>query len=202
MGDGRYLEELDINWSNTAFFCTTCGEPIEYKEEVFAITVVLAQMTERGMQYLPVLFEDGDFLYEPHILHAHCSEESREELFELVRDTPPVEDPYAVINCTTCQSGVRTGEVVALATYGEIRISQRSPNGMNGGSTFESLDDDPTVLCVCCINKLSKEVVDELWKDDVRQFHECSEGTEIRCWRSGCSADEDSDCANCKKRVG
>lgn len=202
MGTSGYLGDLDLNWSNSEFSCTGCGEAIEYMEEVFVVTVVLAQLTERGVVYSPVLYEDGDFLYEPHFLCFSCREGYQEELKELVRDMPPVLDDYSVINCKECLSGIRTGEVVAMITHGEIRLSKRSPNGISGGSTFECMDDDPDVLCVSCINKMSRDIVDCLWKEDVQQFRECPEGTEIRCWRSGCSADEDSDCANCKRQVG
>jgi len=203
MGTSGYLGDLDLDWSRTEFSCRVCGECISFAEEVFVVTIAVAQLTGRGMQYSQLLFiEDGDFLYEPVFLCFNCSEDSQEELGERVRDVPPVADAYAVIDCGSCRSGIRNGEVVALITHGEIRLSKRSPNGITGGSTFEVMDADPTVLCVSCINTLSKEIVDEFWTELVKQFNECPEGTEIRCWRSGCSADEDSDCANCKRQAG
>ena len=203
MGTSGSLEDLDLNWSRTEFSCRVCGESISFAEEVFVITIAVAQLGVRGMQYSPLLFaEDGDFLYEPVFLCANCWEDSQEGLGDIVRDIPSVLDDYAVVDCGPCKSGIREGEVVALVTYGEIRLSKRCPNGINGGSTFEVMDADPTILCISCINTLSKEVVDELWTELVKQFNECPEGTEIRCWRNGCSADEDSDCANCKRQAG
>lgn len=197
MGFSGHLGELEAGWESTEFSCATCGEAVQFAEETFVVTVVLAQMTEGGMSYAPLIFEDGDFLYEPNYLCAHCWEQSKDELEELVRDTPEVEDHHSILSCHICRSGIRTGEVIGLATEGEVRLSRRAPNGEHGGSTFECTSDDPTVLCISCLNKLSAHVVDELWNESVRQFHECQEGTEIRCWRNGCSAEEDSACANC-----
>lgn len=201
MGSDGYLGDLDIGWSDSQFSCTLCGEAIAYKEEVFVLTVVLAQMTERGVLYSPLLFEDGDFLYEPHFLCFNCCEESLEELHDLLTDVPPLEDEYTIIDCSQCKSGVRAGEVIGLITHGELAVSKRSPNGVNGGSTFEVMDDDPRALCISCLNRLSNDVVDELWADRVQQYQECAEGTELRCWRNGCSADACGDCMSCK-RVG
>jgi hypothetical protein len=201
MGTGRDID-YDFDWPKTDFSCTSCGDPVVFGEEVFVLTVVLAQLGPRGMAYDPLLFEDGDFLYEPHYFCINCADESLEELGALVRDIPPVEDSYAICECTSCRSGIRAGEVVAMVANGQIIYSRRSPSGQDGGSTFECTDCDPAVLCISCINKLNKEVIDELWLDPVRQYHECPEGTEIRCWRSNCSADENSDCANCKRQVG
>lgn len=200
MGDDGHLEDYD--WSATGFSCSGCGEAVEYMEEVFVLTVVLTQPGERGTMYAPLIFEDGDFLYEPHFLCFNCRDEELEELCDLMRDIPPILDQYSILDCDACRSGIRLGEVVAIVTHGEIRLSKRQPNGENGGSTFECMDGHPDVLCVCCVNRLSKDVVKDLWKDDVQQYNECPEGTQIRCWRSGCSADVDSNCANCKQQVG
>jgi hypothetical protein len=202
MGDDGYLNESDVDWSATGFSCTGCGEAIDYQEEVFVLTVALAHQGERGIEYAPLIFEDGDFLYEPHFLCFNCRDDELEELCDLMRDVPPVLDQHASFECDACRSGVRSGEVVAIMTHGEVRLSKRSPNGENGGSTFECMDSHPDVLCICCINRLSKDVIDELWSEEVRQYNECREGTQIRCWRSGCSADMNSDCTNCKKQVG
>ncbi len=202
MGDDRYVEEPDVEWSGTDFSCSVCGDGIEFKEEVFALTVMLTQVGERGTEYAPLIFEDGDFLYAPHFFCFNCREDTLEELSDLMRDIPPVLDQFTSLECDSCRSGIRAGEVVAIMTHGEIRLSRRSPNGQSGGSTFECTDCHPDVLCIGCINRFSRDVIDELWQEDVRQFNECTEGTQIRCWRSSCPADVDSDCANCKRQVG
>lgn len=199
MGEGGSLEH--IAWTATDFSCTTCGEPIPFADEVFVLTIMLVQMTERGVQYSPLLFEDGDFLYEPHFFCFSCCENNKEELEGLVRDMPPVEDNYSILDCSACKSGIRSGEVSALITHGEIHLSKRSPNGESGGSRFTCMDDDPTVICISCVNRLNKDVVDELWYEYVKQYKECSEGTQIRCWRNGCPADEEESCANCNKET-
>jgi len=197
MGTGGYLGDLDIDWDATSFSCGTCGEAVQFTVETVVFTVMLAQLTEKGMQYSPLIFEDGDFLYEPNFMCEECCLESIEELRSQMRDVPYVEDSYAVANCHICHSGIRNGEVVGLATSGEVRRSRRSPNNEVGTSTFECTTDDPVLMCVGCINVMNSDVVDELWADSIKQFHECAEGTMIRCWRSGCPADQENPCANC-----
>ena len=202
MGTGGYIGGLDVDWSTTEFSCVTCGEAIMFAEENHVVTIVMAQLFERGMQFSPLIFEDGDFLWEPQFFCSSCWEAAKEEIDDLVRDVPMVEDHYSITDCSSCHSGIRAGEVVGLITSGEVHHAKRSPNGEPGGSTFECTTPDPHVLCIGCINKLSSEIVDELWNEPVRQFHECPEGTEIRCWRNGCPAEEDNDCANCYTQTG
>jgi len=191
-----------VDWATTEFSCVTCGEAVLFAEENHVVTIVIAQLNERGMLFSPLIFEDGDFLWEPQFFCLNCWDSSKEELEDFVRDEPLVEDNYSITDCSSCHSGIRNGEVVGLITAGEVHQAKRSPNGEHGGSTFECTTPDPHVLCISCINKLNTDVVDELWNEPVRQFHECPEGTQIRCWRNGCPAEEDSNCANCHTQTG
>lgn len=200
MGTGGYLGGLDLDWERTEFPCVCCGEFIAFAEEAHVATIVVGNLLEQGMQYRPLVFSDNDFLYEPVFFCSHCWDASREELAELTRDVPPINDDFNVIDCNFCRSGIRNGEVLGLCTQGEVLQSRRSPNGNSGGTTFQCTSDDPDIMCIGCINKLSKDVVDHMWNEPVRQYHECAEGTDIRCWRNGCSAQHDDDCANCNQR--
>lgn len=200
MGSGADIDDLDVNWLHTGFSCSTCGEEIDFHQEVFCISIVFVQWTDRGVTYAPVLFEDGDFLYAPHFFCCECTDENSRELKDHRRDRPPIEDQYTIADCSICKSGIRHGEVAALITHGEIQLSKRNPNGVHGGNTFDPTDTDPDILCISCINTLSSDVVDQLWQEPVCQFRECAEGSEIRCWRGGCPADETNECAKCKVR--
>jgi hypothetical protein len=195
MGNGRHLGALDL--ATPDFSCVTCGDTIQFTEETYVVTIVIAHLTEKGMLYSPLIFEDGDFLWEPQFFCESCWDCSKEELADYKRDVPLVDDDQSITNCSTCHSGIRTGEVVGIITAGEVRQASRYPNGEYGGTTFKCTSPDPHVLCISCINMLNSDVVDELWDEPVKQYHECPEGTAIRCWRNGCPAEEDSNCANC-----
>lgn len=204
MGLGRlWLRELEEEDEETAElyyelhksgqWCTICGEGIMFADEAVMVSVCALQVTASGILYTPLFNETGDFAYVTHFLCCDCYETSKEDIVEAYEDTPPVEDMYAVLECTTCGSGIREGETVVPACFGEIHCSKRSPNGKSGGPRFEAMDPDPDVYCLGCSN-----VGDfALWDDGLKQFNECDEGTFARCWRYGCSAQ--GDCGNCKE---
>lgn len=202
MGNSGYIGGLERNWATTEFSCVVCGEGVLYAEESHVVTIVTIQMTERGTIYSPLIFDDGDFLWEPQFICSDCWDQCQEELTEHVRDVPLIEDDYAITDCRSCRSGIRAGEVVGMITAGEVRQTHRYPNGEHGGTTFECSNPDPCILCISCINRLNSDVVDELWSEPIKQYQECEEGTQIRCWRNGCPAEEDNDCANCHKQTG
>ena len=188
-------EELYIELYKSDKACIFCQDMLLYTDEVFVLVISAAQVTAGGLLYPPLASETGDFLFEPHFFCFTCWENGLEELRELYEDVPPIEDMYAVLECAVCESGIRDGETVAVASFGEIHLSHRNPNGESNTSKFASMDSDPTALCIACVNGLSGEVFDELWPMDIRQFNECREGTFARCWRYGCSAQ--GDCGNC-----
>ena len=201
MGTGGYLGQLDAGIPSTDFSCVTCGESVQYAEETHVVTVVLARLINGNIRYAPLIYTDGDYLWEPNFVCDNCNDGHLEDMRELVRDVPYVEDDLAITNCHICHSGIRDGEVVGIITAGEIQRTQRMPNGEADSGTFVCTTDDPTRLCIGCINKLSSEVVDELWKEPIKQFNECEEGTNIRCWRNGCPADVDNPCASCHYNI-
>lgn len=181
--------------------CTACNETLLYTDEVFVLTVAAVQVFEAGVLFPPLLTADGmDFLYAPHFLCFNCYENAAEDLASECVDTPPIEDVYAVLECTYCGSGVRDMETVGVACFGELHLSHKQPNGEAGASKFAAMDPDPGVLCIACLNHLSGDVLDPLWGEQmIQQFNECLEGMYARCWRYGCSAQ--GNCGSCQETI-
>jgi hypothetical protein len=163
--------------------CAVCAEKICFTDELVVITVVTMVAGEQGVVYEPLRADDGDYMYEPRFLEFTCWEETVDEIGAQTDDTPPVEDDFAAVRCRTCSSGIRLGEVMGLATKGELLCSPRMPDGVQT-TTWDAQDPQPDPICIGCLKLMSDELVD-LW-ESVEQNDECEEGTTIRCWRHGC----------------
>lgn len=177
-------EELYRMVMRTGHACACCGDNILFSDESVVITVVVPTVgINATLVFEPALAEDGDYLYEPRFLEYDCWENVVNEVYEELQDKPPIEDPESVTSCKICESGVRLGEIMGLATKGELLCSSRLPDGVET-TTFDAQDLNPDVICIVCLQNLSMNVID-LW-ESVEQGDECAEGTEIRCWRVGC----------------
>lgn len=182
------LEEEE-QWPVTDYSCSLsfCAEPIPYAEMVVVISMYSAGITENGVQYAPLPSDDGDYLYEPCWFCEDCWEHVLEELREFTADIPPVADDQAAFNCQICDSGIRLGEIFGVAVKGQLEVSQRTPEHM-ATPAFQCMDTSPLILCIACMNKIEKDIA-EMWGGRIVQLNECEEGTYLRCWRHGCSAD-------------
>lgn len=168
----------------TDYDCACCGDTIMFSDESIVITIMVPTVSPDGaLAYEPVLAEDGDYLYEPRFLEYSCWENVANELYEDQQDNPPIEDAESVTSCKLCESGIRLGEIMGLATKGELLCSPRLPDGVET-TTFDAQDPAPDVICIVCLQNLATNVID-LW-ESIEQADECSEGTELRCWRLGC----------------
>lgn len=168
--------------------CAACSDKIEVDSEIVCITVVAFEPVtletgEVSIRATPVSADDGDFLYEPRFLEYECWEDVVDELYNLLNDNPPIIEDGAVASCRICESSILPNEVTGLATKGEIQWSPRTPEYI-ATHTFDAQDPRPDAICISCLKKLSAEYLN-LW-DSVEQGEECSEGTDIRCWRHGC----------------
>jgi hypothetical protein len=186
---------VEDQWPHTDISCSSsdCGEELEYAEEIALLTVEVAAQTEQGLVYTPLVApDDGDYLYEP-VFYCHgCWKCIHEELLSYVSDMPPVDDEHSIIECSTCGSGIRAGEVLARVLVGEFQSNGRAPEGRLT-PTFYQLHDKPIIICAPCVNVIDQDV-SEIWGDPLRQNNECAEGTYMRCWRHGCSADLECNC--------
>lgn len=182
-------EEMSRLIYRTGIECARCGDDVHYTDEVFLISIVRPTISVEGVIYEMLQADDGDFLYEPRTMNLECWEEAVEELRERMEDIPPILDLRAVLECSICESGIRTGESVGLIQFGEVHCSQRRPEDAST-NTFETYDHDPQVICLSCI-RLFNEDVNCLWEGDVQEGDECKEGTYLRCWREGCEGVHD-----------
>lgn len=191
------MSDFNFNWDDSDLSCALCGDMLKYADESFVLTVVMAVVIPEGIQYIPLMLEDGsDFLYEPYFFCFTCWESCIEDVRTEKGDMPPVEDQYSILECACCESGIRQNEVLGTASFGEVHRTKRSPD-TGGYVKFEVMDPEPSTLCIECLNALNT-VVDDLWTDGVSQGGECEEGRFIRCWRYGCTYDGTSCKALCK----
>ena len=183
-----------MRWPQTDVSCSAifCTEAIAYTEEICMLSVEVAAHTEQGLVCTPIVASDGDYLYEP-VFYCHGYWKNiLDELESYVADVPPIEDVHSLFECAACRSGIRAGEVFGKITPGEFQVSDRSPDGQVRPS-FVPLIEIPVIVCAPCINVIQQDI-SEIWGDPLRQNNECAEGTHLRCWRHGCSADVDCNC--------
>lgn len=187
------IEEEEEDLDSTTHSCTyPCGDSLPYDTEVFLLTVVVCSLQLGKIAFPPALDTDGDFLYEPCFFCFSCWEELEEEISTRTRDTPPVVDDYAILDCSVCKSGVRRDELAATIQIGEFIHPRRTPDSTLGSSFIpNSIEPTDHIICINCLNILSTDIVDNLWTHPVMQHNECAEGTVLRCWRHGCSATND-----------
>jgi hypothetical protein len=186
-------EEL---WPATDRSCSSpyCGEPINYGEDIFMITMYTTGLAEQGLVYSPIPAEDGDYLYEPCYFCKECWEYVIDELREITSDMPPIADDQSSFTCHICESGIRTGELFGIAVFGQLQFSERCPDAA-ATATFKSIDTKPLMLCIGCMNLIEKDIA-EMWGGRITEHNECAEGTFMRCWRHGCAAD-----GNCSHNI-
>jgi hypothetical protein len=173
-----------IEWEATEIKCRYCGDSLRFTDEVYVLSDSTCVLTEEGVTYNPTE-EDMEFRNAPCFFCFDCWEECEENIRLLKEDEPPVADDYAVLECDICESGIRDGEVLGTAVFGEVHLSKRVPHGERATTIFESMDPNPTVVCVGCLYTMHRDVV-EVWDQALSQGGECDDGTVMRCWRYGC----------------
>lgn len=186
-------QEWTQNFAKTEFSCAYSAEDISFEEEVVVFRVAVATLKD-GKFYAdhPVTHDHTKLLYDPVFVTLESWEELNSSLSELTEDLNGISDPHGICECGYCKSDIRAGELFILATLGEIRLSERAPEGLRS-STFVDTDNDPTPCCLTCAALMYDEVL-VLWTNGVKQNSECLEGTKNRCWRYGCPADEERGC--------
>ena len=184
--------EVAIPWNATQGFCICCQERTCYSEDAFSLGVFTVFISG-GLTFVPLVLEDDP--YPARVFDMDCWESCEEELREAKENEPPIYDDFAILDCGVCESGIREGEILGVISFGEVQRSTRNADNMGPSDTFVSMDPDPLILCVACLNTLDTDIVQDLWDFRIVQHTECTEGTFTRCWRHGCSAD-----GNCLNR--
>jgi hypothetical protein len=184
------MEKVDVDDHSRRLYykcgelCARCGDTLIYTEEVYMLTVVRAVVSVEGIFYEAVVSDDGDYLYEPRFMSQECWEHVEEEIRESTMDEPPIEDPKAILECAVCEGGIRNGELLSLATFGEIHQSNRNPDG-ESNKTFDTYDSNPNIVCIPCLHVMNNDIC-SIWDGQVQNGNECQQGTKARCWRYGC----------------
>lgn len=179
-------EMHDKHLLETGVECAYDGEPIEYTDLVVVLLMVKPFIVEGQLRFYDVCTTDNkDYLYEPSIFHGKNWDTIEEELETQVRDHKPLEVEGAIVYCKYCKSGILPGETTGVGLLGEIHRSERNPDLGAFCNQLEKLDVAPIVICISCMLLLNTDV-QEIWSDGVCHDNECRQGTEVRCWRSGC----------------
>lgn len=188
MNVGYLCGEDDVEAAmDTGLECACCIQDVEASEDVIFLQIVQTQNINEKFECLPILKpSDGDYQFSPIFVHLDgCWKDVIEGIHDKVEDTPPVEDPFAVLECSCCHSGIRELEYFALGQMGEFYCSPHRP-GNQPVHTFQpwkGRDETLVHICLACITKISEDTLCE-W-NDVSQVGECVFCTHARCWRDG-----------------
>lgn len=150
-------------WARTERSCANCEELLCFNEEIIQIIIVQAQQVpQEGTLFYPVLNDDGDFEYEPLLLHFECYESACDEYHELIADEPksrsrtPSTDLF---RCSFCKDGIGPFQEFGHIVLGEIDISERR----NEPTFKETEGGSPEPVCLGCLERIHEQVI-ELWK--------------------------------------
>jgi hypothetical protein len=177
---GAQLEHLESILRDTGHICADCGTSLTFTEECVILQVVQPEVMNGRVAFYPIVdSQDGTFTFEPYYYCFECWESQYEALREETTDQKPIEDKESAFDCLCCASGIRPGEYTATFTFGEFRLSMRSPNGQPSAQ-FHPASGNPEMLCLYCLVILNTQI--EMW-DDISQSGECSDCISVRCWR-------------------
>lgn len=174
--------------------CAICSNDIKLTDEIFLVRIVHPFLIEGKLEYYDIIDNDGRYKYPPVFFDFECWEDEEENIQTIQEDVPPVADPSGFILCDICESDICQGEAMGLVQFGEIRLSERSPNNQLS-SSFMGMS-NPQHICIACIAHLEDNQQDRIWDNEIEPVpdHEvCVEGLFERCWREG-------NCA-CPKRI-
>jgi hypothetical protein len=167
----RLLDESELTdeelRENNALFrsshsCAACQEHLIYTDEVFLLEVSEAVQVDGQIVFSPQLSTEGDYLFEPLLLHLECWEEIVEQIREMREDDPPVECENGILFCRECESTIGPQEPFINATFGEIQVSNRCPNGVVG-DRFTPMA-KPMHVCMACMVFVIEDYLDN-WED-------------------------------------
>lgn len=174
--------------------CGACGEQLEPTQPLYLVELVRpfiqeTLLTPPTVTLVPLLTEDGTYLYFPYFFHEKCWEETLDSLREMYEDNPPqlIEGVRPVAECLGCSSHILSGEVTLILYYGLFGLSDRAPSGEWALEYVTKAP--PQYICTVCVNDVNTQILPGLWGEDeyITNMGECPEGIATRCWRSGCN---------------
>lgn len=156
-------EAEDQPWTKSERTCDFCEEHFTYTDEIFVLEVS-ESVAENGEVFTDILRDedDGDYRFRPYLMHFACWEETLETIREAVADMLPVPADEVVQLCSCCESEIAPNEAFVATQFGEIHISERSPNRLPT-STIARLGKMHPV-CLLCLAHVIDSHFDE-WED-------------------------------------
>jgi predicted nucleic acid-binding Zn ribbon protein len=182
-------EEEDLpSYMQTEEICPSCGENIDFDEEIYLVQISSARYENGNLVITPVTSKDGDYDFDPYFMDIECWEDLVKECRDKANDFPPIVHPKGIIECGVCGSSVLPDEYFGSATIGELKLSERRPNDQSA-VRFKA-NGVMDVICLSCLTYGNEEEL-ELWEPEfLTQFGECSDCIHTRCWRGdvcGCT---------------
>jgi hypothetical protein len=174
--------------------CTLCSNDIKLTDEVFLLRIVHPFVLDGALTYYDILDEKGRYKYPPVFFDFSCWEEEEEEIHTIQEDVPPLGSEDGIILCDICESDICQGEAMGVVQFGEIRLSERSPNNCLSASFVGMADSQH--ICIACIAHLEDNQRERIWEEEIEpipNYEVCTEGLFERCWRGGLCA--------CPKRI-
>lgn len=182
-------DEVEEELLQSGHDCSLCSNHISLTDEVFLLRVVHPFVVDNNLNYFDIIDDLGFYKYPPAFFDFECWEDEQEEVQKIQEDVPPVRDPAGIILCDICESDICQGESMGLLEVGEIRLSERQPNG-RASASFLTMG-EPVHLCIACLAHLEDNQREPIWSDEIDPIpnHDvCIEGLFERCWRgNGCA---------------
>lgn len=152
----------------TNHLCPCCQDYVLYTDEVYLLEITEAAKDGNQIVSQPLMCDDGDYLYEPYILHFMCWEEVLEQMREITADQPPAESPDGILKCQVCESTIGNFEPFLAANCAEIHVSQRSPNGEKSDRVAKNGGMD--AICLPCLVHVFDQHFED-WEDLFNEFN-------------------------------
>lgn len=182
MGDSLYLGHADLE---TEHVCAYCDKGIELLDEILLLQVVYPTANGGGGdEFLIIENNQGDFAYTPYYFHMHCWEEIAADVdaHNAEEEVDPMFNGRGHWECDSCTSNILPWETSGLLDEGELRRSQRQPNG-KPTIHFHRTTEQRRLYCAVCLLYINESLI-EMWTP-FNHNGECAEGTARRCWRNG-----------------
>lgn len=160
-------EDYDSSFQ-TQHMCPCCQEYIIYTDEVFLVQVVESAQDGGQIVTQPIVSDEGDFLYEPYILHFMCWEELLEQMREITQDQLPVECVNGILYCHCCKSTIAAFEPFVSSQFAEVHRSGRAPNGGVHADKMHVCGDMYPICLACVVHVFEEHFPD--WEDLFAQF--------------------------------